>query len=133
MARVLPRLLLALGLSLVGGYLIGIMSEFETLLLAILGCLVGLASRPAHLDVRLAMASLVIGALVGMSIARVPMEPSASLAARSVVLNPVILAGVAVGVRLCWLCLRWAASPPAPSGASRPVPPPAGTYSASNS
>jgi hypothetical protein len=134
----LANTLVAVGVAVLGGYAIGLVSELETVLLAGLGCLVGLAfglRAAPHAQRRLlspAVACFVIGGALGLTVARLPLEQSLASAVRSVVLNPVIVVGFAVGARLSWACLRWAArfQPAAPSAASHPAPQPAGTTAA---
>lgn len=138
-AMIRPAGLAALVLAGVGGFGIGKLGELETVLLAGLGCLVGLVmgyrEAPPH-DERTplwtAVGCLVVGGAVGLVVARVPEELSLVSAVRSVALNPVILAGFAVGARLSWSCLRWAAlhQPGAPSAASRPAQQPVHTPAA---
>ena len=140
MIRPAGQNLAALGVAVLGGFLIGQLGELETVLLAGLGCLVGLVlalGAPAHTrhaQLWPAVACLVLGGGAGLVAARVPIEESVSFAVRSVALNPVILAGFAVGARLSWACLRWAARPraDAPSAASRPARQPARTTGAGN-
>jgi hypothetical protein len=137
-AMIRPATLAAVGLSILGGFATGRVSELETVLLAILGCLVGLTMgfhAPPQTRGKLlwpCVACLAVGGAVGMLIARMPVEQSLASAVRSVVLNPVILAGFAVGARLSWTCLCWAArlQPDAPSAASHPAPQPARTTAA---
>ena len=133
-----PATIAALVVAVLGGLLIGKVAELETVLLAGLGCLIGLVmgyrgAPPHEQRTRLwtGVACLVIGGGGGLVVARIPDEQTVVSAARSVALNPVILAGFAVGARLSWFCLRWAAQPGlaggAPSAASHPAQPPVRT------
>ena len=134
----LANTLAAVAVAVLGGYAIGLVSELETVLLGLLGCLVGLAfglRAAPHAHTTLlwpALACFLVGGAVGLIGARLPVEQSLASAARSVVLNPVIVAGFAVGARLSWACLRWATQRPldAPSASSHPAPQPAGTSGA---
>ena len=140
-AMIRPAAVATLLVAVVGGFLIGRLGELETVLLGGLGYLVsqavawgspGQARRGLAWQARgglawQAIGCLVLGGAVGLVVARVPFEPSVSLAARSVVFNPVILAGFVAGARLSWLRLHWAEQPDAPSAASRPAPRPART------
>jgi hypothetical protein len=129
--------LAAASLAVGGGYVIGQISELETVLLAVLGCIVGLVASfgaPPHARPRLlwtGVACLLVGGAAGLIVARVPVEQGLTSAVRSVVLNPVILAGFAVGGRLCYAYPGWAArpqpQPDAPSASSHPAPRPART------
>ena len=125
-----PAVLGALVVAMVGGFLIGKIGELETVLLAGLGCLVGLVmsygGASPHRQRRLVwtgVACLVVGGAAGLVVARLPVELGFSSAVRSVALNPVILAGFAVGARLSSSCLRWAPLPGSdvPSAASHPA------------
>ena len=123
--------LAALVAATLGGLVIGEISEVETVLLALLGWLVGLvAVLGARAQTRpllawTAVACLVVGGAAGLVVARVPVEQSLASAARSVVLNPVIVAGFAVGARLSSCSPGWAGrsapEPDAPSASSRPA------------
>lgn len=124
--------------AVLGGFAVGKLSELETVLLAGLGCLVGVVmgyrAAPPHDQRTLqwtAAVGLILGGGAGLVVARIPDELSLASAVRSVALNPVILAGLVVGARLSWCCLPWAArlrpEPDAPSAASHPAQPPART------
>jgi hypothetical protein len=128
--------LAGLVVAVLGGFGIGKIGELETVLLAGLGCLVGLvmgygASQVQRTLLWTSAVCLVVGGGAGLVVARIPDEQTLVSAVRSVALNPVILAGFAVGARLSWFCLRWAArpglGPVAPSAASHPAQPPART------
>ena len=119
----MPRLIAALVVAVVGGFVLGKLGTLETVLLGMLGYLVGrIASRAGRWP---SLGAFVLGGGLALIIARVPFEPSVSLAVRSVALNPVIVLGLVVGARLIWL-----ASAGAPSTASRPAQPPARTPAA---
>ena len=133
-----PASLAALVVAVLGGLAVGKLGELETVLLGGLGCLVGLviaAGAPPQVRRQLlwpAVACLVVGGAAGLVVARLPEEQTLASAVRSVAFNPVILAGFAVGARLSWYALRWAAllQPDAPSTASRPARQPARTTGA---
>ena len=119
------RPLLGVAAAFVGGFAIGRLGALETVLLSILGYAIARVSPGAS-----GMACFLLGGAVGLVVARLPFEPSLSLAVRSVALNPVILVGFAVGARLAWPFERWVASPDAPAAASHPAQRPAGTRAA---